>query len=74
MGIIEDRASRDAKIVVAAKTVVLLAVRYFRDFRLSATRAFDTIAPAQSFQVFTAFGFVTELLNQRAKINGVCHA
>ena len=71
--IVENRSCCDAKIVVAAKTVVLLSVRYLRGLCMDAARAFDAVTPAQSFQIFAAFRFVAELLNQGAKINGVCH-
>ncbi len=73
VGVVEDCSCHDAKIVVTLEAVVLLTVRYLRRLFVIAARAFGTIAPAQGLKVFAAFGFIAELLNQSAEINGVCH-
>jgi hypothetical protein len=73
VGIVENGPRRNAKIVVATEAVVLFTFGYFRRFIVVTARALETVTPAQSLQIFAAFRFVAKLLNQSAKIHGVCH-
>ena len=67
MRVMEDRASRDAELIVARIAIILCAIANVG--RLAATGgARRAIGPAQRLKIASTFFFVAELLNQAAKV------
>jgi len=74
VGIIEDRASGHRELIAAIVTVKLIALYDLRNLVGCATRAQNSVRPAESFEVFAALVFASKLLNKSAKINRGFHA